>query len=322
MNNNEKIFELLQKKELSKDEQAQLQLIISSDSEARAFYKTYLNTGVIVKKISHPDIDELADYILVKNGNEPENKEIISRIPSIENHIRNCSECSEEFKLLNAEYSDAEMFVSNEMKSTQKQNSKQEIHKPTQQNRFSFTRYVYISAATVVVIYFGLLLLSSGITPSSQKFASLEKDADYYVTRGRVTTYFQESLKSLEAEDYNSAIANLKSDINENPDDETVFYSHYILGLAYLETAETNFIGLFPSYNKEQAIAGKEALLISIEKNNSGKYPNITLNAYYYAAKASLMINDVNSAKEYLNIVVKEKGSKMNEAQKILNDLE
>lgn len=322
MNNIEKIFELLQKTELSDSENTLIHQIIASDAEAAAFYKTYLNTGVIVKKISHPDIDELADYILVKNGNEPENKEIISKIPSIENHIRNCSQCFEEFKLLNAEYSDAEQFLSAEMNNTQQKNQNQELHKSVGQNKPSFFRYAYVSAAAVIFIYFGLYLLSGGITPTSQKFAALEKDTDYYVTRGRVTTYFQESLKSLEAEDYKSAIANLKSDISENPDDETVFYSYYILGLAYLETAETNFIGLFPSYNKEQAIAGKDALLNSIEKNNSGKYPNITLNAYYYAAKASLMIDDLNSAKEYLNIVVKEKGSKMNEAQKILSELE
>lgn len=322
MNNNEIILDLLQKKELSNDDQKILQQIIAGDADANKFYKNYLNTGEVVKTASHPDPDELTDYILVKNENIPENDDIIPKIPFIENHIQNCTRCSEEIKLLNAEYSEAEQFLSAEMNRDRQPDYKKEVQSQVRRKNFPLFRFAYASVAAVIFIYFGLYFLSGSLTPNAQKFAALDQDTDYYVTRGRVTTHFQESLKSLEGEDYESAIANLKLDINENPGDETVFYSYYILGLAYLETAETNFIGLFPSYNSQRANAGKDALLKTIEQNTSGKYPNITLNAYYYAAKACLMINDLQNAKEYLSIVVKNKGSKMNEAQIILYGLE
>ncbi|QQS35685.1 MAG: hypothetical protein IPM56_15810 [Ignavibacteriales bacterium] len=321
MNNTEKIFELLQKKELNKDENELLNQIIASDPEAGSFYKTYLTTGKIIKQISHPDIEQLAEYVLFKNGNNPENKKIINEIPSIEKHLRSCTQCSEEIKVLFAEYSDVDQYVAGEIKDAVTENKNTEAPVNVRKSNSSF-RYMFMSAAAVVLIYIGLVFSSSIFTPDAQKLASLDQDTDYYVTRGRVTTHFQESLKSLESGDFENAIQNLKADISENQNDETVFYSHYILGLAYLETAGNSVIGLFPSYNGEQAILGRDALIKSVELNTSGKFPNITLNAYYYAAKASLMIEDINSAKKYLNMVISGKGSKMTEAQKILTDLE
>ncbi len=322
MNNTEKIFELLQKKELNKDENALLQQIISSDEEAKSFYKTYLKTGEVVKKISHPDLNELAEYVLYKNSDRKSNSEIVSRVPEIENHLRRCEECSEELKFLNAEYSDVDQFITAEMNEGTKQSTAKSEQALQTHKKFSFFRYAYLSATAVVLIYFGLFLASGSFTSTSKQLAALESDTDYYVTRGRLTDYFQESLKSLEAGDFKSAISSLKADISANPDDETVFYSYYILGLAYLETAGTKVVGLFPSYDSELANEGRTALLTSIEKNNSGKYPNITLNAYYYAAKACLMTDDIDNARKYLKTVIEKKGSKMNEAQKILSELE
>lgn len=322
MNNTEKIFELLQKKELSHDENELLQQIISTDREANTFYETYLKTGEVVKKISHPDLTELAEYVLYKNGNDLDESEIVSRIPEIENHLRSCNVCSEELKLLNTEYSDVDQFLNSELSQAGNQLSPQLQYQPEAIKKFSVFKYAYLSAAAAVILYLGLFIASGSFTTTSKQLAAIEKDTDYYVTRGRLTDHFQESLKSLEAGDYKSAINSLKADISENPNDETVFYSYYILGLAHLETAGTNVIGLFPSYNSESANEGLTALLTSIEKNNSGKYPNITLNAYYYAAKACLMTDDIENAKKYLRTVVEEKGSKMNEARKILSELE
>ncbi|MBK6913984.1 MAG: hypothetical protein IPH11_10120 [Ignavibacteriales bacterium] len=63
-------------------------------------------------------------------------------------------------------------------------------------------------------------------------------------------------------------------------------------------------------------------LQLSIEKNLSGKYQNLSMNAHFYIAKAYLMFDDKENAKKYLEKVIEEKGSKMIEAENILSDLE
>jgi tetratricopeptide (TPR) repeat protein len=140
-------------------------------------------------------------------------------------------------------------------------------------------------------------------------------------SRGRTTDDFELSMKALEDKEYQSAIEYLKSDIDLNSKDETIFYSYYILGLTYLETAEKNVLGLFPSFDKSSAELALQNFKKTIEKNTSGKFQNVNLDAYFFAAKASLMVDDTKSAKDYLNIVVNDKGSKMNEARQILNEL-
>ena len=67
---------------------------------------------------------------------------------------------------------------------------------------------------------------------------------------------------------------------------------------------------------------GEQYLEESIRKNNSGKFNSIKLNSYFYLAKASLMLNDKNKAEKYLNIVIKERGSKMEESKYLLGEME
>lgn len=321
MKNFDKIIALLEKNNLTEEEKNLLNNLLKEDAEANEFYNFYKKLGSAFLNSRHLTVDELADYILIKNGLEPEKKENIKNIPLFDEHIRRCERCAEEMKFYNKEYSDVENFVGTQFETREEEKTKISDSKIISIPKISFSRYAVIGISAIAIVFFSLIVISNISTSKYYKLASISDSSDMSVSRGRTTNDFELSIKALEEKDYKSAIEYLKSDIDLNPNDETIFYSYYILGLTYLETAEKNLFGMFPSFDKSSAESALQNFKKTIENNTSGKFQNVNLEAYFYAAKASLMLDDTKSAKEYLNIVVKEKGSKMNEAGQILNEL-
>lgn len=322
MNHFEYILDLLQKESLTESEKSKIEEILKNDNETMVLYNTYIKLGKALSQASHLSFGEMKDFILVKNNLEPEDRNIFQKIPRIESHLRQCSICTEEFKMLNSEYSEVEIFLTK----TYQQESNNTSQSDSKHNFFfrkMNPQYYALAAVLIIGLLFGSMFIVSELTTSSAiNHASLDDKSDFYITRGRTTDYFQESIKALENEDYNSAIPFLEKDIEKNQNSETIFYSHYVLGLVQLEVAERNFFGLFPSYDTSTVEAGLKNLQLSIEKNSSGRYQNLSMNSYFYIAKAYLMLDDKESAKKYLMIVVDGKGSKMVEAKNILGELE
>lgn len=323
MNTKDKIIELLEKKSLTEKDKQELESLVSGDSELEKLVSTYRQLSEVVSHSSHLGEEEISEYILYKNDINTGNNSIISRAPFIEAHLRKCTYCSEILKDLNEEYSDVDSFLSDTISEGKPASSEATvpISKALTQ-KYRAPRYAFASVLVIGLVYLSLYLISSFTTPMYYNDASLKGVSDFSVNRGRATEDFQNSLKALEKHDYNDAIEFLQKDIQQNSNDETIFYSYYIIGLSYLESAGHSVLGLFPHYNKERAAKGSEYLKESISKNNSGKFTNIRLNAYFYLAKASLMLNDKKSAQEYLSKVIAEKGSKMDDAKKLLGELE
>lgn len=321
MDKKEKILELLRRKKLTDSEKNELNSIIGSDEELKELADTYQQLGKVINHSSHLSIDELAQYTLYKNGMQPDDRQIINRAPFIEQHLRICSECSELLKEFNSEYSDVDNFLT-QTAVADKASGTEDYTQTSAANRYKAPRYAFASILLVGFIYMVLYIISSSITPAYFNDAAIKQDSQSSITRGRATENFQNSLKALEKNNYDEAISFLQKDIRENPDDATIFYSYYITGLSYLETAEKDFLGLFPKYNRERVGKGKQYLEESIRKNNSGKFESIKLNSYFYLAKANLMLDDKKSAKEYLHMVINNKGSKMEEAKHLLGEVE
>lgn len=322
MNNFENILDLLQKNSLSEVEKLQLEEILNNDIESKEFYNTYIKLGKALKNSGHISFDEMKDFILVKNDLEPEDKNIFAKIPLIESHLRQCSACTKQYAMINSEYTDVENFLAETFSPKTNTSVNSNRKQPFFFKKVNPQYYAFAAVLLIGVLFGSLFLVSELTTPSAIKHASLEDKSEFYISRGRTTDYFQESISALDNEDYNAAISYLKKDIQENSNSETIFYTHYVLGLVYLEIAESDFIGLFPSYNKSNAKDGLKNLQLSIEKNLSGKYQNLSMNAHFYIAKAYLMLDDDQNAKKYLKKVIDEKGSKMIEAENILSDLE
>ncbi|MCK7526438.1 MAG: hypothetical protein MZV64_56980 [Ignavibacteriales bacterium] len=68
-------------------------------------------------------------------------------------------------------------------------------------------------------------------------------DEDFYTTRGRTSELFQRGLDAIDRKDYDSAIQYLNDDVNKNQNDESIFYTHFILGITYVNKAESDFLG-------------------------------------------------------------------------------
>ncbi len=320
MNYKEKIAELLLKDSLTDEEKLLLEQLSQEDFESRKLVETYKKLNEVINSSSHLSYEEISDYILYKNNLNPEDNTIIKFSSGIEDHLRNCPKCSDEFKILNEEFNEIENFVHSELPK-QKDTVVASTHLPVKR-QISIYRYSILSVLILGILYGVFFIISNAVKPKYFDVASIKNNTDFYTTRGRATNDFLKSLNALDEGNIQTAIDYLKMDIKNNPEDKTIFYSYYILGLTYLDNAEYDFVGLFPHYNNNYADQAVVNLKEAIRKNNSGSFRNITLDAYFYLAKAHIMNNDIHDAKEELKIVINEKGSKMNEAEKILNVLE
>ena len=128
-------------------------------------------------------------------------------------------------------------------------------------------------------------------------------------------------MDAIDRNDYENAIKFLNDDINNNKSDESIFYTHFILGITYVKKAEKDFLGLFKSFNKEDVAKGINNFERSITLNNSGNFDNLKFDAHYFIAKSYLMIDDKTSAREHLQLVVDGRGSYFKKAEKLLNEL-
>jgi tetratricopeptide (TPR) repeat protein len=315
MNDFEKIIELLDKDSMTKDEHLLVQDMINENSETKKIYNAYLSLKSSLKRDEHIDEELMSEYVMYKNNLSSE-RLIALLANKVEDHIRKCVKCEKLFTELNAEYCDVDNFVS---QSLVEQISQQ---KPAQPkgfflfNNFNAAKYAFASLAAVVFLYLGLFAVSSFTTPDYKN--SFLDGEDFYTTRGRTSELFQRGLDAIDRKDYEGAIKFLNDDISSNKSDESIFYTHFVLGITYVNKAESDFLGLFKSFNKDDVTKGIANFEQSIELNKSGKFDNLKLDAHYFIGKSYLMIDDRTSAREHLQSVVDGKGSYYKSAEELL----
>ena len=318
MNEFDKIIELLDKDFITKEEKTLLNEMIESDPEAKKISQAYSQLKISLKRNDHIDEELMAEYVLYKNHLSSE-RLIVLLSKMVEDHIRKCDPCENLFKELNAEYTEVDTFVGKSV-SQQTLQEKSAVQKGFFLfNNFKAAKYAFASIAALVVLYLGLFAVSSITTPDYKK--SFADDTDLYTTRGRTSELFQRGLDAIDRKDYDSAIRFLNEDVIKNQNDESIFYTHFILGITYADKAESDFLGLFKSFNKEDVEKGIANFEQSIELNNSGKFDNLKLDAHYFIGKSYLMINETESAKRHLQIVIDGKGSFYKNAEDIIKVL-
>lgn len=318
--NIEKILNILSGDRIKDEETKQIENIIASDPEAKEFFKEFKIIEKLVEASSHLSEEDLVDYILFKNNNLQKSLDI-SKIELIENHLKNCAKCSSAFMEFSGEYSDIDKYLSdNYMKPEQPARTINIAGSSF--SKFKILRYSFASAAVAAVLFFLLAIVSQLTTPQNYKLASVNENSLNYVTRGRATDEFQKGLVALDNKNIGDAIGFFKEDIADNKNDETIFYTNYILGLAYLENSKKDFLGLFPSYDVNKVNNAIENFRQCILKNNSGSFPDITASSYFFMAKADLILNNTMQAKKDLQMVIHLNGSRSDEAKKLLNDLQ
>jgi len=315
--NKERVYNLLSKNELNEQEQTELDTLINTDPVAKEIYSSFNKIKSGFKSLRHPVLEEISDYVLYKNNMGPEYSDTLSKIPSIENHIKKCNPCNKLFLELNQELHDIDIFVTSEFSG--KVIKKEDV---SFFNRNFNKRYYGVTSFAIIFFVLFISLISSLTTPRAFKVADLGDSPELYITRGRLTNEFQEGLIALESDNYTFAIKNFKNDIDIHNSDPSIFYSCYILGLTYLESSKKGFGGLFESYDLVKVEEGIKYLQFAIAKNNSGNFPNVTFDSEFFLAKAMLMKNNIPEAKKYLQKVIVSKGAKMDEALLMLSKLQ
>ena len=318
----EKILELLEKQNLTKEEKLLLEHLSDSDEELKSVIGVYNNLNSSLSAPGHIPIDLLTSFVLTEKGDESENKLLAILKGKVKSHLAECSNCKNEYESLLIEYSEIEEHVSKSIS--------RDLQPSVKKNDFSFSsffkrtntfRYAFTIIAVFVIAYSGLFLFSSFVTPDYKKniFSNEQED---YKTRGRTSPLFQQGLDAIGNQDYLKAIEFLSMDIKEHQNEKSIFYSYYIIGITYIQASESDFLGLFNSYELEKVNLAIANLKESIDKNNSGDYESLKLNSYYYLGRAYLLIDDNESAVANFQKVINGKGKYSIEASQLINQLE
>jgi len=319
----DKILELLEKKSLTEVEKKLLEEFSDSDEEIKSFISIYNGLRSSLTVTGHLPTDLLASYVMFEMGDEPDDNIIPVLREKIKSHLAECSICKNEYDELVSEYSEVREHVNKSVvRKSQSSFREKNLFIPSFLKPSTSFRYAFATLAVFIVAYFGLFIVSTSITPDYKKNIFANEQEDFYKTRGRTSPLFQQGLNAIEKGDYSKAIEFLSEDIKEHQNEKSIFYTHYIIGITYLKAAESGFIGLFKSYNKNQVNLAIANLKESIDKNNSGDYESLKLDAYYYMGRAYLLNDERDSAISNFQKVIDGKGKYSKEAGQLIVNLE
>lgn len=314
MEKHDKIIELLEKDFQTADEKNYLDEIVQSDKDSARLVAVYNILKTNIPDAMHLDTEMIGDFILYENSELPDDAIIPVLADKIKSHLNNCLACGEEYQTLQKEYKDVGIYLEKTLKKREMLHESKSFLSAFTGNKFSAFRYAFTTMAVLAVIYFGLFTVSSITTPDYNKNIFSVNENGFYVTRGRTSEAFQKGLDAAENGNYDEALKYIEEDIKTHSGESSIFYSYFIMGLTYLKSAEKDFLGLFPSYDDKEVNHAIKNLYTSIEKNSSGNYDNLKLDAHYYLGRAYLLLNNYDKAKEELNIVISSKGKFYNQA--------
>ena len=317
----EKIIELIEKESLTIEEQNYLDEAIKSDKDASRLFALYDSLKTNLPNVMHLDTELIGDFILYKNEQLPDDAIIPSLEDKIEFHLKNCLGCNQEYKILQNEYDDVAEHLEKTIEKEKQSDETKSIFSSFALNNFSSFRYAFSIIVILGITYLGLFTISNVTTPGYNKYIFSTEESGFYVTRGRTSVTFQKGLDAVQKGNYDEAINLFEKDIEDHPHQSSIFYAHFIKGLTYLKSAESSFLGLFKSFDNEKVKLAIENFRIAIEKNSTGNYDNLNLDAHYYLGRAYLLLGEINIAKEELAIVVESKGKYYNEAKMLIEDL-
>ena len=313
------IINLLDKEERSEIEQEFLDLEYSENPEIKNFVDTYTKFENIFRSTGHIDMEILAEFILYYNGDLDIAEYIPNITDKIEDHLTNCSHCNNEYINLNKEYQQTDEFISISIPDKIKDDIEFE-KPPTIFSRIKRANYkTFLTAIILLIItYSGMKLTSDFSTPFYKvnifSFPELMDSTENI----RNTSEFLEGMNFIRNKKYDKAIDHLLNDIIIDTIPGTIFYTHLILGLTYLKSAESIFLGTFKSYNHVRVDEGIENLLMTIRINNDSTYDSLNTKAHYYIAKGYLALDEIEPAKDQLRIVVRKRGLFYEDALEIL----
>ncbi|MBK8946361.1 MAG: hypothetical protein IPM32_13980 [Ignavibacteriae bacterium] len=321
MNDNLEIYNLLEKEFLTDIEKIQLSKMISENPEVSEIVDFYNRLKNAVKKSAHIDVEILSEYILFQNSNEASAIFLKKLQPKIEDHLRVCGICMENYKSLNSEFLEITKFVDTKIVDKKAEETKVKIYPINVFNNFRYTKYITAIAA-ILLIYVGSLFYSNFTTPNYQNKVMEYQSELNFNSRGRTTEEFLLGISELENGNFENAIEALNLDLSKNQNSQTIFYTHFILGQIYLQNSQNKFIGINFGFDKNYLSQSISEFNKSIETNNDERFANIISDSHYFIAQSYLLLNETKTAKVYLQKVIDSKGKYYSEALELNNEIE
>lgn len=315
------IINILEKEEITEQEDEFLQKLASKDIDIKYFIDIYIKLEEVLKSSSHLDIEILSEFILYYDGDMEAATYIPYITDMIEDHLTACTKCNLEYINLNKEFDQLEDYLSKSITVTDDYEYEKE---PSIFSRLKYTNFrAAISAVILLLVtYVGMMLTSNYTTlPYKENIFKFKENYDVFVEE-RPVELFWKSLNALDRNEYETSIGYLTEDIIKHPKDSTIFYSHYLLGIAYLKSSENNILGTFTSYDHIRVSQGIENLLLAVNQNSHGQNKQLNIDAHYCIAKGYLAIDEVDLAIEHLEIVINEGGKYYSDSIRILKAIE
>jgi len=317
----EKVIHILELEVIPHEEKEYLNRIATEDIDIKNFISIHSKLKHIFNSSCHLDMEILAEFILFYDGDLNAAEYIPQITDKIENHLTECSDCNKLYLTFTEEFQEVDNFVSkaiNDNEDFENQIKPPVISKIRKTNfKAPLTAFILL-----IIAYFGMMLTSYYSTPSYKdnifKFDTINNS----FIQSRDNEFYNGGLTAFKKEDYDGAIGLLMEDIIQNQNDGTIFYSHFLLGIAYLKSSENNILGTFKSYNHLRVNEGIQNLMIFIEKNEGDVNDRASIDAHYYIAKAYLSIDSIEEAKKHLQIVIEKRGKYYSDAVEILNIIE
>ena len=321
MENFEKVIHILEREVIPYEDKEYLKRIATEDIDIKNFISIHLKLKRIFNSSCHLDMEILAEFILFYDGDLDAAEYIPQITDKIEDHLAECSDCNNLYITFTEEFQQVDNFVSkaiNDNEDFENQKKPPVIFKIRKTNfKAPLTAFFLL-----IIAYFGMMITSYYSTPSYKKNIFEFDTINNSLIQSRDTEFYNNGLTAFKKDDYDGAIGLLMEDIILNQNDGTIFYSHFLLGIAYIKSSENNILGTFKSYNHLRVNEGIENLLTFIEKNEGGANERASIDAHYYIAKAYLSIDAIEEAKTHLQIVMEKRGKYYSDAVEILNVLE
>jgi len=321
MLNEQKIIDLLTNEELSAEELKELRSEIELNPELKKLIKV-VDTLEHLAKEAHFDIDTLSKYVLFLNGEITDNSEMSLIVPKIEKHIQSCATCREELEYLKAELQNVDEFLAEKISLAEMDNKadEQKIGLSIFQQYSSF-KYSLAVAATIIVIFVSSFVVSELTTPSYIEISGQFNYSNFTTTRGRNSENFMKAVNQLSNENYDKAIGYFNADIKDNPNDVTIFYTYYILGITQLKDARSSVLGMFSSYDVEKLDEAEKSFEQVLKHNTSQVFQNVNNNTYFFLGQIYLLKEDLTKAKSFLNKAIENNSEYSSEAEELLNSI-
>lgn len=312
MNNFDRLLEYLENENEKRNE---IEALAAEDVQISEFLKFCDDVRKLGSEL-HPDYEMIADYIVYED--QSAGGTALRHTLNLTRHLQSCPECAELYRELKEEYNEVEF---REELPVYKIES---VPAPRKTGFSLFRNYPVIRYAAAASVFFvigwlGLAMYSSVSMPQYKKIAGYNPVEDISQVRGRSNSYFDKALSEISRRNYDNAIALLSEDAAVNSNDMTIFYTHYVTGLLYLSKSESSVLGMMKNYNHDDLKNAVKQFEMVISKNKSGKFDNVTFDAYYYIGKAFLLLEDKPNARKYLKLVIDNRGSFMDESRKLLD---